>query len=112
MTNIYILKINKVEQFLKKYVAIPTLKQIREHDESFRYSIDWNKFILENPLYTGIYVDFDPKKYISSNKNTKELTYDVIFIGSWLISSMCIWDKSAIIKFQYMKEMNLNTLSK
>jgi hypothetical protein len=108
MTNIYILRKSKIKSFLNKYIAIPTVKQIQNNDESFRYSIDWNRFIHENPKCTGIYVNFDPLTYINKDaRKKKEMTYDVIFIGSWLISSICIWDKSIIKSFNYIKEMKI-----
>lgn len=93
MTDIFILTIENFINFFKEYTA-------NHYDE-----INWNKFVKMNPTIKGIYLNFYPTllyyKYVRlAPFKLSKFNYVKNFILRWMIPSLCIWDKSAILDFK------------
>ena len=115
MTNIFMITIDNFQNFFKLYKT------------NKYYNINWKKFIKDNPFCKGIYLTFDPNDYklyknikfplgpkfppISKERQelllknniileNRGIPYVKMFVLSWLIPSLCVWDKTAILDFK------------
>jgi hypothetical protein len=91
MKNIFILTEKNVKKFFTKY-------QIKLSDT---YVVNWKKFIKNYPKCKGVFLNFNPHNTIFARQGTDSINIEpyILWLSIWDISSLCLFDKSAIINF-------------